>query len=219
MWLVPATAALALATMVYRPAWRVARHVITIAHEAGHAGVALLTGRRLRGIRLHSDTSGLTVSVGRPTGPGMIATVLAGYPAPSLVGLGYAALLAIDRVTLLLWLTVGLLGLLLIAIRNLYGGFAVVTTGGAVFAVSWFGTPLLQSGFAYFITWFLLLGAVWPVFEMQRARRRRSYGRPAVDSDADQLARLTGIGALFWVLLFAGFALGAAVLGGRWLLW
>ena len=41
------------------------------------------TGRRLAGIRLHSDTSGLTVSRGKPTGIGMILTAAAGYTAPS----------------------------------------------------------------------------------------------------------------------------------------
>ena len=68
-------ALLALAVVVYRPTWRWSRNVITIAHEGGHAVVALLSGRRLQGIRLHSDTSGLTVSAGRPTGPGMIMTL------------------------------------------------------------------------------------------------------------------------------------------------
>ena len=38
--------------------WRVSRNAITIAHEGGHGLIALLTGRRLDGIRLHSDTSG-----------------------------------------------------------------------------------------------------------------------------------------------------------------
>lgn len=41
--------------------WRWVRLLVTITHEAGHALVALLTGRRLTGIRLHSDTSGLTL--------------------------------------------------------------------------------------------------------------------------------------------------------------
>ncbi|MDT7621592.1 MAG: hypothetical protein QOF99_2493, partial [Pseudonocardiales bacterium] len=59
--------------------WRIARTVVTIAHEGGHAMIAVLTGRRLAGIRLHSDTSGVTVSVGRTTGPGMVLTALAGY--------------------------------------------------------------------------------------------------------------------------------------------
>ena len=37
--------------------WRLSRNAITIAHEGGHGLIALLTGRRLDGIRLHSDTS------------------------------------------------------------------------------------------------------------------------------------------------------------------
>ena len=64
--------------VVLPPLWSVTRHVVTLVHEAGHAIVALLTGRRLNGIRLHSDTSGLTVSSGKPRGPGMIATAAAG---------------------------------------------------------------------------------------------------------------------------------------------
>ncbi|BCK68696.1 hypothetical protein Srufu_026490 [Streptomyces libani subsp. rufus] len=62
LWLVIATAVLALGAVVPRTAWRLARNAVTIAHEGGHGLIALLTGRRLDGIRLHSDTSGLTVS-------------------------------------------------------------------------------------------------------------------------------------------------------------
>ncbi|MGH3734411.1 MAG: M50 family metallopeptidase [Micromonosporaceae bacterium] len=214
LWMVAATGVVALLTVAYRPVWRIARSVITIVHEGGHASVALLTGRRLRGIRLHSDTSGVTVSVGRPTGLGMVLTVVSGYTAAPALGAAYAGVLALDRVTLLLWVSIGLLALLLLAIRNVYGVVSVLATGGLIFAVSWFGEPQLQSGFAYFFTWFLLLGGVWPVVELQRKRGRRQ----APDSDADQLARLTGVGGLFWVVLFGGFALAAAALGGRWLL-
>src|SRR5688500_12845243 len=61
-------AAVAAALLVLVPALRRAtRHVVTIAHEGAHGAVALAAGRRLSGIRLHSDTSGLTVSAGRPT--------------------------------------------------------------------------------------------------------------------------------------------------------
>ena len=114
--LVVVTAVVALAVVVARLPWRIARNAVTIAHEGGHALVALLTGRRLHGIRLHSDTSGLTLSAGRPTGPGMILTLLAGYVAPSLLGLGGAWLLAGNRITLLLWLAVALAVLLQVAV-------------------------------------------------------------------------------------------------------
>jgi len=57
------------AVLVLAPvAWPRTRHVVTLAHEGAHGLAAVLTGRRLAGIRLHSDTSGLTVSSGRPAG-------------------------------------------------------------------------------------------------------------------------------------------------------
>ncbi|MDO3398399.1 M50 family metallopeptidase, partial [Nocardioides sp. SOB44] len=63
----------------------------------GPAVVGVLVGRRLLGIRLHSDTSGVTLSRGRPRGPGMVAMLAAGYLAPAVVGLGAALLLADGR--------------------------------------------------------------------------------------------------------------------------
>ena len=216
--LVLVTALLALAVVAFRPLWRIARNAITIAHEGGHALVALLTGRKLRGIRLEFDTSGLTLSSGRPTGPGMILTLMAGYLAPSLVGLAGAWILGGNRITLLLWVAVVLLLLMLINIRNLFGAISVVVTGVLVFIVSWSASPQVQAAFAYAGVWFLLIGGVRPVGELQRLRGR---GRmPA--SDADQLAHLTRVPALFWVGLFgavnvAVLAIGAVMLAGQWL--
>lgn len=82
LWVVIATLVAALAVTVPHGVWRLSRNAITIAHEGGHGLVALLTGRSLSGIRLHSDTSGLTVSRGKPTGLGMILTAASGYTAP-----------------------------------------------------------------------------------------------------------------------------------------
>lgn len=213
--LVLATAAIALAVVTFQPSWKLARNGITIAHEGGHALVAVLAGRRLSGIRLHSDTSGLTVSRGRPTGPGMVFTLLAGYVAPSLLGLGGAWLLGTGRVGMLLWAAVALLVIMLLWIRNLYGLLAVVAAGAAVFAVSWYAEPQVQAAFAYAFVWFLLLGGVRPVGELQARRARR--GSP--DSDADQLARLTWIPGLLWVGFFGLVNLAALGLAGWLLLW
>ena len=216
--LVLVTAVIALVVVAFRPLWRVARNAITIAHEGGHALVALLTGRKLRGIRLEFDTSGLTLSAGRPTGPGMMFTLLAGYIAPSLVGLGGAWLLGGNRITLLLWLAVLLLLLMLINIRNVFGAVSVLVTGAIVFAVSWYATPQVQAAFAYVAVWFLLIGGVRPVFELQKLRGR---GRMP-ESDADQLAGITHVPALFWVGVFlvidlAALVVGAFMLAGQWL--
>ncbi|MGA5422734.1 M50 family metallopeptidase [Streptomyces lavendulocolor] len=214
LWLVVVTAVAALTVTVPHPLWRVSRNAVTIAHEGGHGLIALLTGRRLDGIRLHSDTSGLTVSRGRPTGLGMVLTAAAGYTAPSLLGLGGAWLLAAHRITLLLWVATALLLAMLVMIRNAYGALTVVVTGAAFLLVSWLTEPDVQAAFAYTAVWFLLLGGVRPVFELQA--KRRHGGAP--DSDADQLSRLTHVPAVLWLFLFHAVSLCSLIGGGRWLL-
>ncbi|MFC7263159.1 M50 family metallopeptidase [Streptomyces lutosisoli] len=214
LWVVIATLVAALAVIVPHGVWRVSRNAITIAHEGGHGMIALLTGRSLSGIRLHSDTSGLTVSRGKPTGLGMILTAAAGYTAPPLLGLGGAALLGAGRITLLLWLATALLVAMLMMIRNAYGALTVVLTGGMFLLVSWLAGPQVQAAFAYAVVWFLLLGGVRPAFELQAKRSRGGAG----DSDADQLSRLTHVPAGLWLFLFHAVSLCSLIGGGRWLL-
>lgn len=208
-WLVVVTGLIALAVVLYGPVWRVARNVVTIAHEGGHALVALLVGRRLNNIELHSDTSGVTVSSGKPYGLGMVFTMMAGYPAPALLGLGFAALLAAHHITLMLWLAIVGLALLLLKIRNAYGAFSVLLTGAVAFAVSWFGSPALQAAFAYLGTWFLLVAGVRPVLELRRSRLRHA------GSDADQLAHLTRLPAVLWVFVFGVASVASLAVGAR----
>ncbi|SEC53420.1 M50 family metallopeptidase [Streptomyces sp. TLI_105] len=213
-WIVYVTAACALGLVVLRRLWLPARGAITIAHEGGHGLVALATGRRLEAIRLHSDTSGLTVTRGRPTGLGVVLTLAAGYPAAPLLGLGGAALLGTRHVTLLLWMATALLLAMLVMVRNAYGVLTVVLTGAAFLLVSWLTGPNVQSAFAYAAVWFLLLGGVRPAFELQAKRRRGG----APDSDADQLSRLTHVPAGVWLFFFHTVAISALIGGGRWLL-
>ncbi|MCX4983348.1 M50 family metallopeptidase [Streptomyces sp. NBC_00572] len=213
-WIVYLTAACALSLTVFRTLWLPARNAITIAHEGGHGLVALATGRRLEAIRLHSDTSGLTVSRGRPTGVGVVLTLAAGYPAAPLLGLGGAALLGTHRTTLLLWAATALLLAMLVMVRNAYGILTVLLTGAAFLLVSLLTGPEVQSTFAYAVVWFLLLGGVRPAFELQA--KRRHGGAP--DSDADQLSRLTHVPAGVWLFFFHAVAISSLIGGGRWLL-
>ncbi|MFJ4830114.1 M50 family metallopeptidase [Streptomyces sp. NPDC088747] len=214
LWVVIATLVAALAVTVPHGVWRLSRNAITIAHEGGHGLVALLTGRSLNGIRLHSDTSGLTVSRGKPTGLGMILTASAGYTAPPLLGLGGAALLGANHITALLWLATILLVAMLVMIRNAYGALTVLLTGGTFVVVSWLAGPQVQAAFAYVVVWFLLVGGVRPAFELQAKRSRGGAG----DSDADQLSRLTHVPAGLWLFLFHAVSLCSLIGGGRWLL-
>lgn len=185
-------------------AWPVTRNVVTIAHEGGHALVAFLAGRRLSGVSLHSDTSGVTVSSGSPTGLGMVATAYAGYVAPSLLGMGGAALLASGWVMATLWGLTALLVVMFLLIRNFYGALVVSATGLLVFAVSWWTPAWTQTLFASLCAWFLLLAGPRPVWELHRLRRDGL----AEDSDADQLAALTGLPAVLWTFSFGVVTLG-----------
>lgn len=186
-------------------AWPLTRIVVTIAHESGHALMALGTGRRLTGIRLHGDSSGLTFSRGRPRGPGFVLTAFAGYPTPAVLGLGAALLLARGHAVLLLWLLVAVLAGMLLMIRNLYGLLVLALGLGGLAAASWYLPPLQQSWLAYLVTWFLLLAAPRPVWELAR--------RPSARSDAGQLAAATRVPRGVWTLSFAVCTLACLAAG------
>ena len=191
-------------------AWPPVRMLVTVCHEAGHAVVALLVGRKLSGIRLHSDTSGVTLSRGRPTGPGMVAVLFAGYPAASVVGLGAAWLAGAGYAVGLLWLLVLLLALMLIKLRNLYGALVVLATGVLVGLVSWYATPAMAGWLATGLAWLLLLSAPRPAVELVFSH--------SPGSDAAQLAGLTHVPRLVWTLLWLVLTVGALLLGATWLL-
>jgi hypothetical protein len=206
-------AVIAGALVLPRAIWPYTRMLVTITHEGAHGVAALLTGRRLQGIRLHSDASGLTVSSGRPSGLGMVTMLLAGYLGSAVVGLGAVALLIAGHSLGLLWLFVILLALLLVQIRNFYGFVLVVGCAVVLILVSWYLPATMQSGLAYVLTWTLLLAAPKPVLELIRQRR----GGRAPHSDADQLARLTRAPASLWaggflIVNCAGLVLGTVLL-------
>lgn len=202
---------LVLAALSVPTVWHLVRHLVTIMHEAGHATVAVLSGRRLAGIRVHTDTSGLTTSWGRRGGPGLAFTLMAGYPAPAVVGLGVAWLLSRGYAVGALWALLVLLVLVLLQVRNLYGLWAVLVSAGALVAVTGWAPTSLQVGAAYLVAWLLLLGAPRAVLELAVTRRRG-----ADTSDAGQLARLTKVVAPVWVGLFFVVTVGALALG-TWL--
>jgi Peptidase M50B-like len=207
-----ATGAVALLLVLAPATWPRVRLGVTVVHEAGHALVAVVVGRRLRSIRLHSDTSGLTVSRGKPSGPGMVAMLAAGYLAPALLGLVAALLLSAGRSVGLLWLLVLLTAALLLWVRNGYGFLVLVAGGAGVLLLTWYGDGRVQSVAAYLIAWLLLLAAPRPLLELLRSGRRR--GRT---SDPDQLAGLTRVPAVLWILLLllanlAGLVVGVSTL-------
>ncbi len=212
--LVIGTGAVALLAIASPTAWNVLRHVVTVVHEGAHGAVALAVGRSLSGIRLHSDSSGLTVSRGRARGPGMVATLLAGYTGPGLLGLLAAWVLGTGHAVGMLWGLLVLLALLLLTIRNLYGLWVILASGVVLIGVTRWLPIIWQTGFAYAVAWFLLLAAPWSVLQMARARA----GGHARSSDPDQLARLTVLSGGMWTVVMLLTDLACLVLGARLLL-
>lgn len=212
--IVLATGAVALLLVLWSNAWRLCRQAVTIVHEGGHALVALVSGRSLHGVRLHRDSSGVTTHRGLARGPGMVATMAAGYPAPALLGLVGAVVLGQGYAVGLLWLLLLVLALLVVQIRNWFGLWVLLVSGAALFAVTWWLPPEGQVAFAHGLVWFLLLAAPMTVLELA-AQRGRHRG---LSSDADQLGRATWLPAWLWVGLFLLVALACLALGGGMLL-
>ncbi len=180
------------------PVWRYSRHVVTLVHEAGHAMVALATGRRLNAVRLHSDTSGHTISSGRPRGPGMVAMAAAGYLAPSALGLACIWLVDAGHTPWALWAALLTLALMLLYVRNWFGLLVVGVAGGAVAALMWRTSTEAQDLAASVLAWFLLVGGPRTTIDLW-SHRRRVRSRT---TDADLLARLTHLPAAVWNVFF-----------------
>jgi hypothetical protein len=207
-------AALAGAALALVPAtWQRLRHGVTLVHEAGHAVVALLTGRRLNAIRLHQDTSGLTITSGRPRGPGMVATAAAGYLAPAALGLGCVALVDAGHAPWAWAAALATLALMLLHIRNWFGLVVVLVAGAVVAVVVWRASAEVQETAALVLAWFMLVAAPRSVLDLW-SHRRRVRSRT---SDADLLARLTHVPATVWNVVLLALTTGALAVG-VWLL-
>ncbi|MDQ1512885.1 MAG: hypothetical protein QOC59_727, partial [Microbacteriaceae bacterium] len=167
------TVAAAVLAAVGLPAvWPRLRHGVTLMHEAGHGFAATVTRRRLAGIRLHSDTSGLTVSVGRTRGPGMVLTLAAGYPAPPAAGLLGVAAVAGGHASAALWGALLLLAAVLVQIRNWFGLWSVLVSAAVVGAATWLLDPGWQMRIALGLAGVLLAGGLRAALELPGARRR-----------------------------------------------
>ncbi|WP_162320568.1 M50 family metallopeptidase [Nesterenkonia haasae] len=195
--------------------WRIARQASTIIHEMGHVLAALITGRRVSGIKLHSDTSGVTVSRGRAQGPGLLITFLAGYPAPGLLGLGlvWLGISGHSGAALTLYQVVLLLALMLS--RNAVGIlsclFAVLSTG----LIWWQNDPEIVGYTVVALGVFYALSGVRGALDLIRVHlrpRTRSSGVVA-GTDASQAAqawRVLPIPAAVWLFLFLVISVASA---------
>ena len=209
----PALAILVI-VLAWAPARRWGRTLVTIVHEAGHAAVGLMVGRRFLGFVVSRDLSGHAVTAGKPTGPGRVATSWAGYPAPAVLG-AVVVLLALNGwASAVLLLGLVLLVVLLVMSRSVRTVLLVALVGGLVFALWWWGDALagipLRAGVVAGVGLALLVGA-WDSLRDVAASRDNAQDHRA-------LAALTGVPAGLWLVTW--FLVDAAATGVvAWSIW
>lgn len=207
-WVVALAAAVALGLVAAPIIWPVTRQAATIIHEAGHAVVARVVGRRVLSIKLHTDTSGVMFSAGKPHGVGVLATMVAGYPAPTVLGAALAVSYATGYAGA--GLTVYQLVLLITAwlCSNIVGLLCVLAAFGVTGVLWLVGPAWLVSAAVVALAVFYVVAGLRCMVDVLRIhlRAKTAAGDHAVvqdqvaTTDASQAA-----GAVWWLPLPAGF--------------
>lgn len=212
--------------------WRYLRQASTIIHEMGHVLAAWATGRRVSGIKLHSDTSGVTVSAGKPRGFGMLVTTLAGYPAPGLMAMLMAGLVSIGSSGAALTAYQAVVALALVLSRNITGIASCALSLAATGLIWWHNDPTTVTYTVVALSIFYAVAGVRGAFDLVRvhsAPGRAKTSTPervlelknkARTTDAGQAARawlLIPLPAVVWLILFVTASLASAAATLWWL--
>ena len=204
--------AILLIVRAWAPARRWGRTLVTIVHEAGHAAVGLMVGRRFLGFVVSRDLSGHAVTAGKPTGPGRVATSWAGYPAPAVLGAVVVLLALKGWASAVLLLGLVLLAVLLVMSRSVRTVVLVLLVAALTGALWWWGGQWRDGVVAG--TGLALLVGAWDSLRDVAASRDPSQ-------DHRTLAHLTRVPAGVWLtswFLVDAVATGVVVLALRDLL-
>lgn len=223
---------IAIAVLSIVPAsWRLIRQAATIVHEMGHVLAAWVTGRRVAGIKLHTDASGVTISRGKPRGFGMLLTTVAGYPAPGLLALGLAGLLTAGYSGAALTLYQALMILALLLSRNLVGAVSCIVAVAATGFIWWTNDPQIVTHTVAALAIFYAIAGVRGTLTLIRVHsgalrpgtsqgHRQVSRQNASKSDAAQAARISTlipVPTAVWILVFLAVSTASA-LGVGWMI-
>ena len=192
------------------------RIFVTFIHEGGHALAALLTGNSVANLSVAMNASGETYT----TQGGLISQIFiasAGY----LGAMGFGALLLIlIRKTIAARLVLLGCGLFVFALTMIYGfikpifswtawsGIPFTLLAGTIISVGLILIARFASArVATFFVSFLAVQCVLNAFFDLKTVFFRSFD-PAAQTDAFNMARATGIPAIFWTVVWIALALG-----------
>lgn len=194
------------------------RIFVTFIHEGGHAIAALLTGNTVASLSVAPNASGETYS----TSGGLFSQVLissAGYLGSMAFGAlllilirrAVAARLVLLGSAILVFTLTMIFGLIKpIFSINAWSGIPFTLLAGTVISVGLFLIARFASArVATFFTSFLAVQCVLnALFDLKTVFFLSSPFSPTVATDAVNMARATGIPAIFWTVLWIALALG-----------
>ena len=195
------------------PLWGFTKWSITSAHEGAHAAAGVMSGQKVTGVTFTAGGGGSTGFPPKMPWLADLIITLVGYLGPSAVGLGGVFLLLRGQVDMVLWISVVLLALLLIKMRNPLSIISAIGTGFVLYWVARYWGDSAQLGFTYAWVWFLLMGGTRQIPDLFWAMKHGD-----TSSDAAVLQRLTFLPDVFWLAVFWLAALAALVYGGSLLL-
>ncbi len=194
------------------------RIFVTFIHEGGHAIAALLTGNSVAGLNVNPNASGETYT----TQGGLISQFLissSGYLGAMAFG---ALLLLLIRKTIAARIVLLSCGILIFALTMIFGLIKPIFSMNA-----WSGIPftllagtvisvglILIARFAslrvatFFVSFLAVQCVLNALFDLKTVFFLSSPFVPAVATDAVNMARVTGIPAIFWTLVWIALALG-----------
>jgi hypothetical protein len=189
--------------------WKITIHAETAVHEAAHAMTGMVTGHKIRSVRINPEGGGATVMEGQ-AGFGYGVAAFVGYVGASGAGLLAAWLISTGHIVAVLWLGGLLLAAMLLLVRNAFGGIVILACGGLLYLTLRYTTAGVETAVAYGLTWFLLLSG--PKVALAAA------SRPKGVVDARALAGMTFLGPAAWCFLWLAGTIAALVAGAAILL-
>lgn len=199
VWILVVVLAMGVALATVPQLWRFFKYAITIVHEIGHAIAALLSGRRLSGIKINGDMSGATTSRGKPRGLGMIWTTWWGYPFPSVVAwvLIWAVVGGWSKMALVAMIIV--MAFVLLLSRSFNTLLVVLTAGAILVTTALYASGPIRVTVVYMVAILLAVGSFRGIANVVHAHLP-GPNRDVSSSDAYMLFRLTIIPSPVWIM-------------------
>lgn len=194
---------LALITVRIPIAGKYFRLLATMVHEAAHAFMALLLSGEILSVNLFADASGSTVTKSKSKFSQALVA-FAGYPATSFTAflLLYMLHQHLEKYILFLLLSIIML-LVVLFIRNTFGLVWAITFMSLNIILLYFDNYIVN----YYIIAFYVTSLLAESFLSTLVILRLSYINSKKAGDSTNLAKISGIPAILWSILFCTISL------------